>query len=290
MERKKLNKLTNGACRGCARCNGYGCIGEVPGMGGKGFAKTFINNYKSWEDIEVRGTELPEIGVAPMTGVEQNMGNPFPEAEFHNYIVKGAKKAGIFSCIGDGTPDFKLLDGADALRKNGVKGSVFIKPYPNKNIIERYNWIEDVSDIVGIDIDSYHIPTMDGLVPLEKKSSSQLKELKKIFEKRFAVKGIQSMDDLELVRDLKPDIVVISNHGGRVFDNGRGIAYSLQELAGQVKNYCNEIWVDGGLRSINHMKKAKALGASRVLIGRPFIQATILLKSEGISNWLNSLK
>lgn len=288
--RKDLFKLTDGACRGCKKCNGYGCIGEVPGMGGKGESKTFINNYKSWEEIDVTGNELPELGVAPMTGVEQNMGNPFPESEFHDYIVRGAKNAGILSCIGDGTPDFKILAGAEALRRNKVKGAVFIKPYPNNNIIERYGWIEDVADIVGIDIDSYHIPTMDGLVPLEKKSSSQLIELKKSFQKQFAVKGIQSIADLELIKELKPDIVVISNHGGRVFDNGRGISYVLQELAGEVKNFCGEIWVDGGLRTESHLKKAKKLGAARVLIGRPFIQSTILFKDEGITNWLNSLK
>lgn len=281
---------SNSPCKLCRVCNGFGCIGEVPGMGGKGESKTFINNCSSWDNIQVEGDELPKIGVAPMTGVEQNMGNIFPEAKFHDYIVQGAKKADVLSCIGDGVPDSKLLSGAEALRTNNVKGALFIKPYPNKSILERYEWVKDVAEIAGIDIDSYKIPTMVGLVQLEKKSASQLIELKGVFKTPFILKGIESRADLELVREVKPDIVVVSNHGGRVFDNGIGIAYRLQELMPELKKYTGEIWVDGGLRTLKHLKKAKALGANRVLIGRPFIHAISKYKSDGISKWLKELK
>lgn len=260
-------------------------------MGGKGLGETFVNNYKSWENIDVEAEgDLPLLGVAPMTGVDQNMGNPFSEADFHNYIVKGAKEAGILSCIGDGTPDYKLFNGVEALKINGVIGTAFIKPYANRDILDRFEIVKDVTDCVGVDIDSYRIPTMDGLVPLERKSSGQLIELKNSTNKKFAIKGVQSLEDLELIKEVKPDIVVVSNHGGRVFDNGDGIAYRLKALIPILKKYSKEVWVDGGLRSKSHLKKAKQIGADRVLIGRPFIQATILLKELGISNWLKNLK
>lgn len=278
------------ACRGCKICNGYGCRGEVPGMGGKGRALTFINNYKSWNEIDIDGDELPLLGVAPMTGVGQNMGNVFPEALFHDYMIQGAKKAGILSTIGDGTPDFKLHSGIKALVKHDVTGVAFVKPYPNDIIFERFKLVDHVVDTVGIDIDSYRIPTMEGLVALERKNAGQLLELKKKCTKKFIIKGIQSIEDLELIKTVKPDIVVVSNHGGRVFDNGIGIAYRLQELMPQLKKFTGEIWVDGGLRTLTHFKKAKALGASRVLIGRPLIQATSVLKEEGIPYWLKELK
>lgn len=287
--RKEIDRVTSSACRGCLKCNGYGCIGEVPGMGGKGKALTFINNYRSWKDIDVEEGDLPLLGVAPMTGVDQNMGNPFPEAEFHKYIVAGAKVGGLLSCIGDGAPDFKLLSGGQALRDNGVKGVAFIKPYSSPSIIERGKWVEDALEAIGIDIDSYHIDTMKGMATMEKKSASQLLSIKKEFKLPFAVKGIINIEDVELVKEVKPDICVVSNHGGRVFDGGEGTAYRLKELYPLIKEYCGEVWVDGGLRDLSDFRKAGALGAKRVLIGRPFIQMTALFKEEGIPNYLREL-
>ncbi len=289
MSRSELFSLTSGLCRGCPKCNGRACLGEVPGMGGRGEGTTFINNFQSWEKIDIEEGDMPELGVAPMTGVDQNMGNPYPESIFHDYIVKGAKKAKILSCIGDGTPDFKLHDGIKALESNSVVGTAFIKPYPNSVILDRFELVKGVCDTIGVDIDSYRIPTMDGLVPLEKKNPEQLLDLKKSTNRRFILKGIESSEDLELIKAVKPDVVVVSNHGGRVFDGGEGIAYRLQTLYKDLKNYCDEVWVDGGLRSLSHLKKASTLGAKRVLIGRPFIQETILSKDEGISNWIKSL-
>ncbi len=286
---KKVAENTHNACKGCAVCNGFGCRGEVPGMGGKTKSLTFINNYKSWNEVEAKGEELPKIGVAPMTGVDQNMGEVFSEVEFHDYLIKGAKKAGILATIGDGTPDYKLLSGIKALKENDVIGTAFIKPYKNDVILERFKLVEPVADIYGVDIDSYMIPTMQGLVALEKKSATQLLQLKKHCKGKFIVKGVQSVEDLNLMKIVKPDIVVVSNHGGRVFDNGEGIAHRLKAIMPELKNYCFEVWVDGGLRFIEHLQKAKALGASRVLIGRPFIQVTSVLKEDGISYWLNQL-
>ncbi|WP_246745061.1 alpha-hydroxy-acid oxidizing protein [Thiospirochaeta perfilievii] len=296
MDNREFNrtvaKLMHKSCRGCSVCNGYGCRGEVPGMGGKGQALTFINNFKSWNEIEVdiSGVDLPLLGIAPMTGVGQNMGNVYPESVFHNYMVSGAKKAGIMPCIGDGTPDFKLQSGIKALKDNNITGTAFIKPYPNNIILERFKMVEPYVDIMGVDIDSYRIPTMEGLVSLEQKSEEQLLELKEACNKRFIVKGIQSQNDLELMIKVKPDIVVVSNHGGRVFDNGEGIAYRFKELIPELKKIANEVWVDGGLRTISHLKKAKALGAYRVLIGRPLIKATAVFKEDGVPYWLKQLK
>lgn len=280
------------ACRGCRTCNGHGCVGEIPGMGAEGRSLTFINNYNSWNelDIDISGVELPLLGVAPMTGVGQNMGNVFPEEKFHSYIAQGAKKSGVLHCIGDGTPDFKLQSGIDSMVKSRETGVAFIKPYANNIIIERFKMVEDITYAYGVDIDSYRIPTMTGLVSLEKKSAHQLNELKAACKKKFILKGIQSLDDLNLIKEVQPDIVVVSNHGGRVFDNGEGIAHRLNALMPELSKYTEEVWVDGGIRTKEHMRKAKALGAKRVLIGRPFIQATAVFKEDGIPYWLKELK
>jgi isopentenyl diphosphate isomerase/L-lactate dehydrogenase-like FMN-dependent dehydrogenase len=134
----------------------------------------------------------------------------------------------------------------------------------------------------GLDIDSYRIVTMKGKASLERKTAAQLIELKNYFKLPFMVKGVASEEDVQLVEEVKPDIVVISNHGGRVFDKGRGTAYILHDYGKRLKNCCGQLWVDGGLRSAAHLAKSAALGADRVLIGRPFIQATAVFGEKGI--------
>ena len=39
-----------------------------------------------------------------------------------------------------------------------------------------------------------------------------------------------------------------------------GLAYLLKKIEGRIRPFVNEIWVDGGLRTQTHIKKAKALG------------------------------
>ena len=77
-----------------------------------------------------------------------------------------------------------------------------------------------MSEVVGIDIDSYAIVTMRNLVNLERKTAAQLLELKACVAregKPFAIKGIFRPEDIELVKAWCARIsLVVSNHGGRV--------------------------------------------------------------------------
>jgi N-acetylneuraminate synthase len=41
----------------------------------------------------------------------------------------------------------------------------------------------------------------------------------------------------------------------------------------ELKDYCGEIWVDGGIRTKQDEQVAKFLGASQILLGRPVISA-----------------
>jgi len=282
--RQRIALKMNKTCRGCKICDGQGCRGETPGMGGKGSGSTFVNNYNSWNLVSVKtGSILPKIAVAPMTGVEENMGDACSEQQFHQKLVAGAKAAKIDICIGDGSPLYKLESGKDALITNNIKGTAFIKPYSdNQEIIKRYKIVENCISGFGIDIDAVSLKNMQGKANLEIKDLSALSEIQSAINVPFIVKGICRPNQVELIKKLQPFAVIISNHGGRVFDNGEGIAFILQKLAPLIKSYTKEIWVDGGLRTHQHLLKAKALGADKVLIGRPFIQAVMAQGSKGI--------
>jgi hypothetical protein len=265
-------------------------------MGGKGSGRTFINNVLSWDEAEAHSAScrevspclpgLPEIAVAPVTGVDENIGGALPEAEFHDALVLGAKEAGIFSCIGDGVPLYKFTGGVAALMRHGRKAAVIIKPHLNHVVMERYEMAAACAEAVGIDIDACTLATVESKAGLEKKDAPLLKELKTHIKYPFIIKGICRESELELLEAVRPDIVVISNHGGRVADDLEGIARSLERLAPRARNFCGELWVDGGLRRRGHLVKAAALGAKRVLIARPFIQGVVVFGAAGIARVL----
>jgi isopentenyl diphosphate isomerase/L-lactate dehydrogenase-like FMN-dependent dehydrogenase len=256
-------------------------------MGGAGRGESFINNVCSWEEIDVPlSPHLPEIAVAPITGIDENVGGALPEAEFHDAMVRGAKEAAIYSCIGDGVPDYKFTDGVAALARYEQKAAIIIKPHPNRMILDRYEMAASWAEAVGVDIDACTLATIEGKAALERKDAAQLLDIKRNVHTPFIIKGICRESELELLEAVRPDIVVISNHGGRVIDALPGIAYNLEMLAARARNFCGEIWVDGGLRKRGHLMKAAALGAKRVLIARPFIQGVAVMGAGGVQKVL----
>ena len=283
-------------CHKCPICNGYGCINELPGMGGFSDNINFQNNVAGWNKVaseyHLAQSTLPdyEVGIlnspnlhdlpirlGPMTGGIENVGYEIEE-HFYSDLIEFASSLDINLSIGDGCPDTKLQYGIQAVRKNmetypHKKAAVFIKPYPNEKILQRISWATDVASHIGIDIDSYNILTMRNQVKLEKKSDYQLIEIKKACDKPFILKGIFTTDDIELVKKVKPDVAFISNHGGRVENRIGSTAEFLAEYASTLKNFCGEIWVDGGIRTENDVRIAMALGANQVIIGRPVISA-----------------
>jgi len=269
-------------CHFCPVCDGYGCIGKMPGMGGPFSSRNFIHNCNDWASIPTGPVSgiTPELRLSPITGAVENVGY-WVEKFFYYDIVRFAAEHKLKISIGDGTPDFKLLYGIEAVKKiqektPETKAAVFIKPYPDSKIIERSLWADSVAEIFGIDIDAYNIITMRNLVHLEKKTPSQLIELKRQFNARgkpFAIKGIFTQEDVETVKAVKPDIAFISNHGGRVETREGSTAVFLQQYADELRSAAGKLWVDGGIRNQSDIAKAASYGVSTVLLGRPVISA-----------------
>ena len=249
-------------CHFCKNCNGFACKSALPGMGGVFESANFIQNVADWTKVReenptaieeyLKKNQSPKIALAPMTGAVENMG--FEEEEtYYKKIVRALKNTKVDICLGDGCPDEKLLFGIKAVEETEQKASIFIKPYINSKIIERMEWASKIADCFGIDTDAYNIVTMRNKVNLDKKNVETLSELKKIANTKynvpFAIKGIFTQEDLELVKEVHPDIAFISNHGGRVETDRGSTARFLLEHAKEIKNYCKEIWVDGGIRT-----------------------------------------
>ena len=279
---------TNGdlKCHRCAVCDGYGCPEMLPGLGGVFEGKNFQLNYEGWRELLEEAVEKGDgdkicsipvepsiVRCGPVTGAVENIGYA-QESDFYLPYLKNAVQAGFGLCVGDGCPDEKLKFGLAAVRELNVPAAFFLKPYPQEKLFERVEWIRPYASHIGIDIDSYNIVTMRNLVNLERKTAEQLKEFREYTKLPFVIKGVFTPDDLTLVSLVRPDVVYISNHGGRVETRIGSTAQFLAEYSKELKKYCKEIWVDGGIRTKQDIQTALYYGADQVILARPLIRAT----------------
>lgn len=252
-------------------------------------------NYSSQEQLQflenIQKAPLPKIRLAPITGGVENIGYG-NEKQFYFDMINACSQNNLLLSIGDGTPDYKLQFGLEALKTYGKKAAVFIKPYPQKKYFERMEWALPSAEIVGVDIDSYNIVTMRNLVNLEKKTSEQLLEIKNHLASKkipFAIKGVFTPEDIQMVKEVKPDIIYISNHGGRVDQIKGSTAEFLRDNHDVLLQNCSELWVDGGLRTKEDLLTATYFDATTVLLGRPLISALCRDKTNGIKTLLEKL-
>jgi isopentenyl diphosphate isomerase/L-lactate dehydrogenase-like FMN-dependent dehydrogenase len=258
-------------------------------MGGIRENRNFQLNCAAWDALPAEAdTELPLIRLAPITGAVENAGY-FEERRFYHDLIQGASEGGAALSIGDGCPDDKLKYGIEAAASAGKKAAVFIKPYGNDKIRERMEWSSGIAEVTGVDIDSYNIVTMRNLVRLERKTPGMLRELKAASSVPFAVKGVFTGEDIETIREVKPDIVVVSNHGGRVENREGSTAEFLAGNYRELRRYVGEIWIDGGIRKPRDLRAAAVFGVSQVLIGRPFITALLRGGPAGVARYVREL-
>lgn len=284
-------------CHFCLNCDSRGCRGELPGMGGVLDGENFLLNCRDWKELynENKKDEIDEIsiskkdiGCAPVTGAKENIGFE-REEDFYPLYIGGAAAAGIFVCVGDGCPDEKLKLGIKAVTDKKISNATyFFKPYPEDKLFERAKWLGEAG-AVGLDIDAYNIVTMREKVHLEKKSAQQLKDFRRETKRPLAIKGVFTESDITLCREVLPEIIVISNHGGRVETRVGSSARFLSHYGRTLAAYCKEVWVDGGVRCARDLRVAKYFGAARVLLGRPFVSAVCKDGAGGIGALVEQL-
>jgi isopentenyl diphosphate isomerase/L-lactate dehydrogenase-like FMN-dependent dehydrogenase len=110
--------------------------------------------------------------------------------------------------------------------------------------------------------------------------------LKKLTKMKLVLKGIDTSEDAVLAREHGVDGIVVSNHGGRAADTGRGTIDILPEVIDAVGKQI-PVFVDGGFRRGTDVYKALAIGARAVGIGRPYIYGLSAFGQEGVERVLD---
>ena len=118
---------------------------------------------------------------------------------------------------------------------------------------------------------------------------SYVDRLKKMTKMKLLLKGIDTADDAVLAREHGVDGVVISNHGGRATETGRGTIDILPEVVDAVGRQM-PVFVDGGFRRGTDIFKALSLGARAVGIGRPQVWGLAAFGQAGVERVIDMLR
>jgi 4-hydroxymandelate oxidase len=111
--------------------------------------------------------------------------------------------------------------------------------------------------------------------------------LKKFTKMKIVLKGIETREDARLSRENGVDGIIVSNHGGRAEESGRGTIECLPEVidgAGSMP-----VLIDGGFRRGTDIYKALALGARAVGVGRPYLWGLAAFGQPGVERVLDIL-
>jgi 4-hydroxymandelate oxidase len=116
-----------------------------------------------------------------------------------------------------------------------------------------------------------------------------IKRLKDFTHMKVLIKGLESGEDARLAISNGADGVIVSNHGGRATDTGRGTLECLPEVAAALRGRGVPIILDGGVRRGTDVLKALALGATAVGIGRPYVWGLGAYGQPGVDRVLELL-
>ena len=103
------------------------------------------------------------------------------------------------------------------------------------------------------------------------------------------LKGILHPDDALEAARLRVDGLIVSNHGGRTLDTALPTAAALPAIAEALEGRL-PLLVDGGIRRGTDVLKALALGASAVLVGRPYIFGLANAGALGVAHVIRLLR
>ena len=296
-------------CRVCPVCDGRVCAGEVPGMGGMGDGKSFMENVRAlaaWKlnirtlhDAAPFDTTLDLFGLtltspimaAPLAGLAAHFAKKLDEPEIVEALLAGCQAGGSLAWTGDGVNPAMFSAALDLIKRYKGRAIITIKPRGVPEILKRVRMAEEAGALaVAIDVDAagFHAMASRGQ-PVGPTNPADIAAIVAGTHLPVILKGIMTPDEALLAASLGVAGIVVSNHGGRVLDASLGTADVLPGIAAAVKGKIR-VFLDGGVRTGSDVLKALALGAEGVLMGRPMIVAAAGGGAQGVRVYMSSLE
>ena len=305
---KKAASCIGPYCRACAVCNGKACKNTIPGPGAKGSGDVAVRNFESWQDIRINmdtvcgqksvDTSFSLFGrrfaypffAGPVGAVKLHYGDKHTDQEYNEILIEGCAKNQIAAFTGDGTDREVMKEATKAVSKFNGLGIPTVKPWDMGTIREKMELAKKSGAFaVAMDIDAAGLPFLQNLTPpAGSKSVEELREIVKMAEVPFILKGIMTPKGALKAVEAGVSGIVVSNHGGRVLDQCPATAEVLESIVDAVGGKI-KILVDGGIRTGTDVFKALAMGADGVLIARPFVTAVYGGGVKGVSAYVQKL-
>ena len=226
-------------------------------------------------EIELFGKSFKyPVFAGPVGAVKLHYGDKYTDLEYNEILVAGCNDSGIAAFTGDGTDPKVMEEAAKAIKRCGGMGIPTIKPWDMNTIREKMELAKKSGAFaIAMDIDAAGLPFLQNLnPPAGSKSVEELKEIVKMAEVPFILKGIMTPNAARKALEAGVQGIVVSNHGGRVLDQCPATAEVLPSIVEAVGKDM-KILADGGIRTGIDVFKALALGADAVLAARPFVTA-----------------
>ena len=248
---------------------------------------------------------LSTMSICSIEDVAANTDTPFwfqlyamNDEDYTDRLIQRAKDANCSALVI--TVDLQLLGQRHKDLKNGLSAP----PKPNpKSIIDlatKWRWCfgmlgtkrRSFGNIVG------HIEGITDNTSLAAWTSEQFDQsldwkkielLMKKWGRKVIIKGMLDPLDAKMAAKLGVDAVIVSNHGGRQLDGALSSISMLPKIVEAIDGKC-EVWIDGGIRSGQDILKAKALGATGTMIGRPYIYGLGAMGQLGVTTALQILQ
>ena len=260
--------------------------------------------------IDVSGSFLGKRSALPVAvapAAVQGLGHPNGEAE----MLAGAAAAGIPFCLST-TSSMPL----EAVAEASPDAERWFQLYmvggmgPSQKLVERAEAAGYTALVVTVDLpvlgrrerdvlSGFVLPDLPHIDPVTNARTERyggltdqwisglnwrtLEDVRDWTSMPMVVKGILAPDDARRAADLGAKAVIVSTHGARQLDRVISSAAALPAVVEAVAGQC-EVWVDGGIRRGLDVLVALALGASGVLIGRPFYWALATAGRAGVQH------
>ncbi|WP_420412031.1 alpha-hydroxy acid oxidase [Roseibium sp.] len=229
---------------------------------------------------------LSTMSVCSIEDVAENTKNPFwfqlyvmRDRGFSESLMQRALAANCSTLVL--TLDLQVLGQRHRDIKNGLSTPPKPKPHVLIDLATKLRWCwkmaqtkrHEFGNIVG------HVSGVEDMTSLAEWTASQfdptldwssVEWVKKHWDRKLILKGINDVEDAKIAADLGADAIVVSNHGGRQLDGALASYDILGDIVDAVGDKI-EVHVDGGIRSGQDVFKAVAMGAHSTYIGRAFI-------------------